>query len=234
MTNDLLQIKLRQRLNKLSSNDFDNLECSQIMEAFNKTQLQWCTRQLHGRNQYKEGDEGSQRRVDDLNILLVEQQLSGSQNASYFESNELPDNYLEYKRLSTQAKGDCCKDPYSMTVYLVEEANIDLILRDPLKKPDFEWAETIATFIGNTVRKYRDTDFSIVRPTLTYYRKPITIQVAGCINPQDGSDSTVDVECEFRDDIVELIIDEAAALIAGDIENVLQMQRGMQSAERSN
>ena len=185
-------------------------------------------------NQYKEGDEGSQRRIDDLNILLVEQQLAGSQNASYFESNELPDNYLEYKRLSTQAKGDCCKDPYSMTVYLVEEANIDLILRDPLKKPDFEWAETIATFIGNTVRIYRDTDFSIVRPTLTYYRKPITIQVAGCINPQDGSDSTVDVECEFRDDIVELIIDEAASLIAGDIENMLQMQRGMQSAERSN
>ena len=234
MTNDLLQIKLRQRLNKLSSNDFDNLECWQIIEAFNKSQLQWCRRQLHGMNQYKEGDEGSQRRVDDLNILLVEQQLSGSQNASYFESNELPDNYLEYKRLSTQAKGDCCKDPYSMTVYLVEEANIDLILRDPLKKPDFEWAETIATFIGNTVRIYRDTDFSIVSPTLTYYRKPITIQFPGCINPQDGSDSTVDVECEFRDDIVELIIDEAASLIAGDIENMLQMQRGMQSAERSN
>ena len=234
MTNDLLQIKLRQRLNKLSSNDFDNLECWQIIEAFNKAQLQWCRRQLHGMNQYKEGDEGSQRRIDDLNILLVEQQLAGSQNASYFESNELPDNYLEYKRLSTQAKGDCCKDPYSMTVYLVEEANIDLILRDPLKKPDFEWAETIATFIGNTVRIYRDTDFTIVRPTLTYYRKPITIQVAGCVNPQDGSDSTVNVECEFRDDIVELIIDEAASLIAGDIENMLQMQRGMQSAERSN
>ena len=71
MTNDLLQIKLRQRLNKLSSNDFDNLECWQIIEAFNKSQLQWCRRQLHGMNQYKEGDEGSQRRVDDLNILLA-------------------------------------------------------------------------------------------------------------------------------------------------------------------
>ena len=85
MTNDLLQIKLRQRLNKLSSNDFDNLECWQIIEAFNKSQLQWCRRQLHGMNQYKEGDEGSQRRIDDLNILLVEQQLAGSQNESYFD-----------------------------------------------------------------------------------------------------------------------------------------------------
>lgn len=234
MTNDLIQIKLRQRLNKLSSNDFDNLECWQIIEAFNKAQLQWCRRQLHGMNQYKEGDEGSQRRVDDLNVLLVEAGLVGSENADYFESNEIPDNYLEYKRLSTNAKGECCEDPYSMTVYLVEEANIDLILRDPLKNPNFEWAETVATLIGNRVRIYRNNDFSIVSPTLTYYRKPITIQVAGCVNPQDGSDSSIDVECEFRDDIVELIIDEAAGLIAGDIENVLQMQRGMQSAERSN
>ena len=121
-----------------------------------------------------------------------------------------------------------------MTVYLVEEANIDLILRDPLKKPDFDWAETVATFIGDTVRIYRNQDFSILRPTLTYYRKPITIQIAGCVNPQDGSSSSTNVESEFRDDIVELIIDEAASLIAGDIENILQMQRGMQSAERSN
>jgi hypothetical protein len=234
MTNDLIQIKLRQRLNKLSSNDFDNLECWQIIEAFNKAALQWCRRQLHGMNQYKEGDEGSQRRIDDLNVLLVEQALTGSENDSYFESNGLPDNYLEYKRLSTKAKNKCCKEPYSMTVYLVEEANIDLILRDPLKKPDFDWAETVATFIGNRVRIYRDEEFSISQPTLTYYRKPTTIQITGCVNPQDGSSSSTNVESEFRDDIVELIIDEAASLIAGDIENVVQMQRGMQSAERSN
>jgi len=234
MTNDLIQIKLRQRLNKLSSNDFDNLECWQIIEAFNKAALQWVRRQLHGMNQFKEGDEGSQRRIDDLSVLLTETNLSGSENDNYFEANGLPDNYLEYKRLSTKAKSECCKEPYSMTVYLVEEANIDLILRDPLKKPDFEWAETIATFINNTVRIYRASDFSITRPTLTYYRKPITIQIPGCVNPQDGTTTSTNVESEFRDDIVELIIDEAAALIAGDIENVIQMQRGMQSAERSN
>ena len=234
MTNDLIQIKLRQRLNKLSSNDFDNLECWQIIEAFNKAQLQWCRRQLHGMNQFKEGDEGSQRRIDDLSILLTEANLTGSQNDSYFESNSIPENYFEYKRISAKAKGDCCKEPYSMTVYLVEEANIDLILRDPLKKPDFEWAETIATIIGDRFRIYRGDDFTITSPRLTYYRKPVSIQIPGCVNPEDGSTTTVDVESEFRDDIVELIIDEAASIIAGDIENIAQMQRGMQSAERSN
>ena len=90
MTNDLLQIKLKQRLNKLSSNDYDNIECWQIIEAFNKAQLEWCRRQLHGNNLYKEGDEFSQRRIDDLQVLLEETNLVGSQDTNYFESNELP------------------------------------------------------------------------------------------------------------------------------------------------
>jgi hypothetical protein len=44
----------------------------------------------------------------------------------------------------------------------------------------------------------------------------------------------VDVECEFKDDIVEVLLDEAAALIAGDIENFTQYQLQQQSAERDN
>jgi len=39
MTNEALQIKFRQRLNKLASNDFDNIECWQIVEAFNLKDL---------------------------------------------------------------------------------------------------------------------------------------------------------------------------------------------------
>ncbi len=54
------------------------------------------------------------------------------------------------------------------------------------------------------------------------------------LNPYTAVESTADVLCEFKDDIVELIIDETAALIAGDIENMIQMQREQQAAERNN
>jgi len=43
-----------------------------------------------------------------------------------------------------------------------------------------------------------------------------------------------DVTSEFKDDIVELILDDTASVIAGDIENFNQMQREQQSAERNN
>ena len=70
MLNSTITIKIKQRINKLDSQDFDNIECWQIVEAFNKAQVEWSRRQLHGINVVKEGDEQSTRRKDDLQVLL--------------------------------------------------------------------------------------------------------------------------------------------------------------------
>jgi hypothetical protein len=235
MLNSTILVKVKERLNKLSSDDYDNLQCWQIIEAFNKAQVEWCRRQLHGNNLYQEGDEYSKRRVDDLQILLTEVLLTGTSNDDYFESNNFPtNNYLEFKRVTAKATNECCTDPRTMTVYLVEEANIDLYLRDPLKKPDFEWSETLCTLIGNNIRVYKDDSFNIVSPVLTYYRRPAYIQIIDCVNPYTGQTSIVEIECEFKDDIVEVIIDEAAAILAGDMENFNQYTREQQAAERNN
>ena len=234
MENSTLLIKLKQRLNKLDSNDYDNIECWQFIEAFNKEQIEWCRRNLHGGNMYKEGDELSKKRIDDLQPLLIELSLTGSTSDTYFETNNFPvDQYLEFKKVTAQAKDDCC-NPRSMTVYLAEEANVPLLLRDPLKNPDFEWGETFCTMLNNSIRIYRNTNFDIVDPVLTYYRKPTNIQVLDCVNPYSGLVSTQNVNCEFKDDLVEVMLDDTAALIAGDIENIYQQQRGTQAAERNN
>jgi len=233
MNNNTIQIKIKERLNKLDSLDYDNLECWQIVEAFNKTQIEWCRRQLHGGNIYKEGDEMSKRRVDDLQILLREIALTGVVTDTYFEAQNFPTNYLEYKRISTDATQECCPDPTPVTVYLAEEANRELILRDPLKGPSYPWRETFCTMIDNNIRIYK-TDFDIVNPILTYYKKPTQIEILNCVDPYTGAVSPVDVISEFKDDIVELIIDEAASMLAGDINEVNQALRGSQGAERSN
>ena len=378
MNNGTLQIKFKQRLNKIASNDYDNIECWQIIEAFNKAQISWCRRQLHGTNTFREGDEASKRRIDDLQILLTTRVLSGNDVAyddkyGFFQSdnfNQIYDpntgNYLEYKRLEVKAvqaieeippippeyedidnghylfwyrcpvntqspcttqpyknwcpdwintdnpeawnaanllldssdplfqafitteeelqlmmleecleqpqyqgfdsnnygpymgegstqviidgtgaegvsaqlapgasKEKCCKEPRTMTVYLSEVANTDIILRDPLKNPDFEWGETICTFQDNEVRIWRK-DFFIIDAKLIYYRKPINIQIEGCIDPYTSEQSAEDVECEFKDDIVELLIDESISIIAGDISDPNQFQRGDSLMEKNN
>jgi hypothetical protein len=232
MLNSVLSIKIKQRLNKLDSQDYDNIECWQIVEAFNKAQVEWTRRQLHGINAVREGDEESNRRKDDLQVLLNTQPL-GVTNQQVFYTGAIPVNYLQWKRVDVYAKKECC-DNRRMTVYLAEEANVNVLLRDKSKQPSFEWAETFATLKNNFVNVYTNNDFQIDSAALTYYRQPIKIQIQGCVDPYTGVQSPTNVECEFKDDIIEVIIDEAVSILAGDIESGNQFSRGTETAERNN
>lgn len=233
MNNITIQLKVKERLNKLDSQDFDNLQAWQIIEAFNKGQVDWCRRNLHGNNLYKTGDEGSKRRIDDMQILLSEVNINLAKKDLYFESPTLPADYFEWKRISARSKTDCC-DNRRMVIYLAEEANVDTLLRDQYKKPSYEWGETFCTLNGGKVRIYTNNEFEIASAKLTYYRQPRYIQIAGVVNPYTNIVSTVDVESEFKDDIVEVLIDEAAKIIAGDIESINQISIQDNSVENNN
>ncbi len=232
MLNSTITIKMKQRLNKLDSNDYDNIECWQIVESFNKAQVEWTRRQLHGINLVKEGDEQSTRRKDDLQILLQTFNL-GLVNKEYYYTSVLPLEYLQWKRVDVYAQKECC-DKRRMTVYLAEEGNLNQLLRDKSKQPNFEWAETFATLKGGNVNIYTNGEFAIQQADLVYYRQPIKIQINGCVDPYTSIQSTAEVQCEFKDDIIELIIDEAVSILAGDIESGNQFSRGSEGAERNN
>ena len=232
MLNSTITIKMKQRLNKLDSQDYDNITCWQVVESFNKAQVEWVRRQLHGINVVKEGDEQSTRRKDDLQKLLIREPLVTAKKDVYYEGN-IPIDYLQWKRVDIYANKECC-DRRRMTVYLAEEGNLNQLLRDKSKQPNFEWAETFATLIDNTVHLYTNGEFEISEALLTYYRQPTKIQILNCSDPYTGVTSIAEVECEFKDDIIELIIDEAVSILAGDIESTNQYTRSQQSAERSN
>ena len=233
MNNNLLQIKVKQRLNKLSSSDFDNLECWMIAEAFNKAQVEWCRRQLHGNNIFKESDEQTTTRVDDLETLITTKDLSGNLVDTYFQSSTLPSNYMKFKRVSIKGKSiECDERPFK--VYPAQEADVDELLSDVNKCPSFDWAETFCTLAGNSIKIYTDNKFIVINPKLTYYRLPRPVQFKGCIDIIKEELFSDDQESELKDDVVESIIDEACAILAGDIENMLQVQRNTQSAERDN
>lgn len=234
MNNGTIILKVKQRLNKLDSSDYDNIETWQIVEAFNKAQVVWCRRNLHGLNVKQTGDEQSKRRIDDLQILLTEQSISLSKNSGYYESGDLPTDYFEWKRISANVTSNCCTDSRRMMIYLAEEANVDQLLRDKNKQPSFEWAETFCTLKSNKVRIYTNNEFDVPSATLSYYRQPIRIEVAGKSDPYTLTVSPVDVECEFKDDIVELFIDEAVKILAGDIESINQQQIASGQVEGNN
>lgn len=231
MLASLVQIKVKERINKLDSADYDNLECWQIREAYNKAQLEWVRRQVHGKNDTQEGDEETRQRVDDLQILLTSINLETRQNELYFEAKHLPDNYLYIKRVTPRVSSGHCKNkPIKST--LREEGNADEYLQDWSMSPSFEFEETFHTMINNTIRVYSNNEFDVQKITLTYYRLPREINFGTCVQ-MDGS-SGVEIDPEFKDDIVELIIDDAVAILAGDIESPNALQVNKQRSEINN
>ena len=109
-----------------------------------------------------------------------------------------------------------------------------MLLRDKNKKPNFEWGETFATLANNKVQIYTDGEFYITKAELMYYRQPRKIQILNCVDPYTQVISTQDIPCEFKDDVVELFIDETVKILAADIESFNQYQRAQQSVEGNN
>ncbi len=232
MQSSLIWLKVKERLNKLDSSDYDNIECWQVREAFNKAQLEWVRRQIHGNNQSQEGDEETRMRVDDLQLLLKQVTLKGIEKENlFFETEKLPADYLYFKRLTPIANKNHCKGRRLKST-LREEANADEYLQDYSLQPSFDFEETFHTLIGNKVRVYTNNDFDVEKVKLIYYRQPRPIDFGNCEHI-DGTPGQ-DIDPEFKDDIVELIIDDTVSILAGDIESPNQFQIAKQRTEINN
>ena len=233
MKNSVIKVKVKQRMNKLASNDYDNIMDWQIVEAFNKGMVGWCRRQIQGANLTKTGNESSNRRIDDIQILITPLTMQFGKKDGFYASNSFPKDYFQWKRISAKMKADCC-EPRPAMIYLAEEANVDELLRDVNKNPNFQWAETFCTIGGNVIKIYTANKFDLEDVVLTYYRQPRRIQILGTVNPYTTEPSLEEVECEFKDDVIELLIDECVKIITGDIESITINQIAEQSVEQNN
>lgn len=226
MTNDALRIKVRERFNKLDSQDYENLEDWQILEAFHKAQLSWVRSQLAGKNPRQEVDESTKQQVDDLNVLLsdpISLKWTVQQQGVYSEA-KLPKDYLAFKQLAAQAKSDCCP-ARRLRLEFCEMANVSAYLQDETHRPSFEWAETFYSLAGNKVLLFLDNAFELAEGTLVYYKSPPCPQIPGVLNLLTGKEATTNVESIFSDTVTEILLDKTVQILAGDTENVTQYQR---------
>lgn len=226
-------LKIKQRLNKLDSSDYDNIQCWQIKEAVNKAQLEWLRRQIHGINLVKEGDEQTRMRIDDIQFLLTPTNLSGvSSTEGFFETENLPSNFLYQKRIRPYGSSTTCANFEFNGMYPIEESNVNDWYSDENKEPSETWGETFYTYLGNKIRVYTKNKFTISSVDIVYYRKPRVFDILNCDNI-DGTPG-INVELEFKDDVCELIIDTAASILASDIESINQSQILKQNTEQNN
>lgn len=231
MDNNTLKIKIKQRLNKLDSFDNDNIECWQMAEAFNKAQLEFVRATVKGYNPLRENRESGLASIDDLQVIVKERPLSVSEKKKFAETELFPEDYLYFKSVRAKAQRSTCTDPQNLRVFVQSEADADDLLLDPMFTPSFEWRETFLTILGNKMRIYTNGDFKVSDCSLVYYRKPRNISFDSCTDIATGN-PTSDVTCEFKDDIVELILDNTVSILAGDLDHYNQMQRNAQNANK--
>lgn len=207
MTIKQVSAKIDIRLNKSASGDYDNLWPYIKEEAFNKGINSWVRRQKHGKNVTQEGDEETDMRVDDLQVLLKsELSLLVREKGIYIETEKFPTDYLYFKRLTPIVSKGNCKEVQIIS-YLKEEANVDTLL----SIPSFDFEETFHTAINNRFHVYHNKDFKINSALLTYYRKPKVYSF---------KQISLNTVVEFKDDICEILVDEACKIIASDIQDL--------------
>ena len=234
MNNTLLQSKLELRVNKIASLDYGNIEPWVKAEVINKAQIEWVRRQFEGVNQEKTGNEGSIRRIDDLQQLLTSFPDPFTNQGLYWQSGVLPSNYLDWCRIDANAQDECktCP-PRRLNIFIGNEADVSMYLSNTTRRPNYDWATTFATIMNNRFKIWTNNKFNLVDPVVTYYRAPTTIVFINTFNPYTNTVSTVDVPCEFPDNVTEIIIDLAAAILAEDIDDTRKDNTLVQRAEHN-
>ena len=210
--------KMDLRLNKSASGDYDNLWSYQKEEALTKAINEWVRRQINGKNQTQEGDEETRNRVDDLQILLKQDVLIARNKGLYSQTEKLPSDYLYYKRVTPIVSKETCEN-IAIKSHLREEANVD----DLITLPSFEFEETFHTLINNKVHIYHNKQFTVNKVNITYYRKPKVY-----------SFKKLDTVMEFKDDICDMLVDEACKIMASDIESSNQKILAQERVETNN
>lgn len=224
MTSGIAIEDIKQRLQKQDTNTNSNFLDEEFEDALNKGKDDWIRRQHHGFNQFKEGDENTEQRIDDLQILLTNRKISVNERGLFVETEKIPSNYRYYKRLTPiVSKGDCTN--VTIKSFLVEESNVDDYLKDWTFRPSFDFEETFHTMLSNKFRVYHNNDFEVNEVILTYYREPLKIS---CLKKD------YDKVWEWKDDVARMIISEAVKILAGDTENVTAYEIANTNTENNN
>ncbi len=162
--------KIILRLNKLYSQDYNDIDTYKLSEAVNKAVDDVVRRLIKGNNIKREGDEETSGRVDDLAILLKSKDLQFKNNDIFVEAT-IPSDYRYYKRLTPIVSKNNCSEVRIKSSF-VEEANVSDFLLDYNSQPSFDFEETFHTEVGKIFRVYHNNDFTIDNLDLLYYKNP--------------------------------------------------------------
>ena len=229
---DSLLYKIDQKLNKLSSNEHQQIALEDKILALNEAQIKLIKQKVDGNNTVSGlGLDAFKKRYEDLQKLVegyedhpLELRLVNSELNKWAASLlELKPSYMFYIDCYVLADKGRCKDRIIWINHdLAKHSDLSLILNNTHYKPSFEYQETFNFIASDEISIFTDGTFTPTKLFISYMRYPVYIDKAGYVK-LDGQEST-DQNCELKNYLEDELVDLTVQNLAMYTENASATQ----------
>jgi len=229
---DSLLYKIDQRLNKLSTNDHQQIQLEDKILALNEAQIKLIKQKVDGFSTVSGmGLDAFKKRYEDLQSLILGYNenpltltIKNAQLNQWFTSlRELDPKYMFYIDSYILADKGKCKDRQIwINKDLTKHGDTSLLLNNVHYKPSFEYQETFNFISSDEMSVFTDGTFTPTKLYLAYMRYPVYIDKSGYVK-FDGTPST-DQDCELETYLEDELLDLTVQNLAMYTENQSAVQ----------
>jgi hypothetical protein len=202
---------LKDKLNKLNTNFSADLQHHTAVRVINESISYWYDERLRL-------EDATKVRQREIQHLIKSEILSVIENTVLYNAYNLPFDFLQVSLINTEVSNACS---LNLVTFLIENSNVGIYLNDEMSKPDYDWEQTFATLRNNKLVIYKDTLENLI-VTLHYYKKVNKFDIVGYTHLDNTLSTNVDLE--FEGSSAYEILDIAAKIIAGNINDIGRTQ----------
>jgi hypothetical protein len=219
---DSLLYKVDQRLNKLSTNEHQQINLEDKILALNEAQIKLIKQKVDGTSTNSGyGLDAFKKRYEDLQSLVITYNhqplplaLKNAELNQYFATlNTLTPKYMFYLDSYILAdKGRCTDRKIWINRDLAKHGDIQFILTNDNYKPSFEYQETFNFLSSDEISVFTDGTFTPKDIYISYMRYPVYINKTGYImlDGQPSFDQNCELETYLEDELLDLTVQNLA------------------------
>jgi hypothetical protein len=238
MTVEEMHYEVKLKLNKIDSQNYENLIVPEIDWYLNEAQDLFIKQRYGISNSKRKGFEASQKRIDDLREIVVKgiiiPFITSSADLNSFQAC-LPEDYMFYIRSRIDLNKEKCGDKEAVSAVQIQHDDLNEVLNDPFYSPSFEWEEVPIVFMqgsigenpcrDGTVIGYSDGTFILTNLRLDYLRHPLRISwgdgfdITNSYTYPNGVTAVGLQNCELAEHTHHEIVDIAVMIASGDLDH---------------
>jgi len=219
---DSLLYKIDQKLNKLSTNEHQQIQLEDKILALNEAQIKLIKQKIDGISIVSQlGQDSFKKRYEDLQSLVMDynhQPLTltlkdPNINQWVASVHNLLPKYMFYVDSYLLADKGRCKDrKIWINRDLAKHGDLQFILNNDHYKPSFEYQETFNILASDEISIFTDGTFEPVTLNIMYMRYPVYINKEGYImlDGQPSINTDCELELYLEDELLDLTVQNLA------------------------